>query len=86
MNNKWTSRKFWMSVIVGISGLVTVFWGAQASSDVATITGAILTVFVTLGYVTAEAKVDAASVNANAYIQLETVRNPAKRVYTKKEE
>lgn len=60
MDSKWTSRKFWMAVIAGLTGIVTTIWGTSAGDTVSTIAGAVLVVLVAVGYITAEAKVDAA--------------------------
>ena len=58
--NKWKSRKFWMAVIAGIVGIVTAIWGGVAGGTVETVAGVIVTVLVAIGYITAEAKIDAA--------------------------
>jgi uncharacterized membrane protein len=60
--NKWKSRKFWMAVVAGIVGLVTAIWGTAVGEMVSTIAGAVLVVLVSIGYITAEAKVDAARI------------------------
>jgi hypothetical protein len=60
--NKWKSRKFWMAVVAGVVGIVTTIWGGVAGGTVETVAGLILTVLVAIGYITAEAKVDAARI------------------------
>ncbi len=60
MNSKWTSRKFWVAVIAGTVGIVTTIWGTSAGETVSIVAGAVLTVLVAVGYITAEAVVDAA--------------------------
>jgi uncharacterized membrane protein len=60
MDSKWTSRKFWMAVIASVVGIVTTIWGTAAGEMVSTIAGTVLTVLVAIGYITAEAKIDAA--------------------------
>jgi len=58
--NKWKSRKFWMAVVAGVVGIVTAIWGTAAGEMASTIAGVALTVLVAIGYITAEAKIDAA--------------------------
>jgi len=65
MTSKWTSRKFWVAIIAGVSGIVTTIWGASVGTEVEVIAGAILTIAAALGYITAEAAVDAARAKAN---------------------
>ena len=64
MSSKWTSRKFWVSVVGAVAGIATTIWGASAGESVQTIAGAVITVLTVLGYLTAEAIVDAKAVNS----------------------
>ena len=63
MGNKLTSRKFWVSVVTEIVGLVTLFSGAVAGEQVQIIAGAVIAIAVALGYLKAEKDVDIARAN-----------------------
>jgi len=63
MNSKLTSRKFWVTVVSGVAGLISTIVGAQAANDFQTIAGAIITIAVVLGYLKAEKDVDVARAN-----------------------
>ena len=69
MSSKWTSRKFWIAIITGISGMVTAIWGASTGATVETVAGLALTILITLGYITAEAKVDSARISAKKVLE-----------------
>jgi hypothetical protein len=64
MSSKWTSRKFWVTIITGLSGMATAIWGASTGATVETVAGLTLTILVSLGYIHAESKVDSARINA----------------------
>lgn len=61
--NRWTSRKFWLSLIGNIAGLVALFGGPALSADtqgaIATVAaGAALMILSTLGYIKVEGEID----------------------------
>ena len=60
MSNKWTSRKFWQSVVGEIAGLISLFYGVAQAEKFSIIAGAVILVLVTLGYLKAEKDVDVA--------------------------
>ena len=60
MSSKWTSRKFWLSAVGGVSGLITLFVGIAQAEEFSTIAGAVVVILVTLGYLKAEKDVDVA--------------------------
>ena len=60
MSGKLTSRKFWVSVVSGVAGLVNTIVGAQVANDLQMIAGAVITIAVVLGYLKAEKDVDVA--------------------------
>lgn len=78
--NKWKSRKFWMAVVAGVVGIVTAIWGGVAGGTVETVAGVVITVLVAIGYITAEAKVDAARIYMNAEANRLAVVNHKKKV------
>jgi len=61
-DNKWTSRKFWTTVVSQVVGVVTLVAGIAIADQTAIIAGAIITIAVTLGYLKAEKDVDVARV------------------------
>ena len=78
--NKWKSRKFWMTVVAGVVGIVTAIWGTAAGEMASTIAGAVIVVLVAVGYITAEAKVDAARIYYAAETNRLAVVNHKKKV------
>lgn len=78
--NKWKSRKFWMAVVAGVVGLITTIWGTAVGEMASTIAGAVLMVLVAVGYITAEAKVDAARIYMNAEANRLAVVNHKKKI------
>ena len=62
MENKWTSRKFWTTVVSQVVGVVTLVAGIAIADQTAIIAGAIITIAVTLGYLKAEKDVDVAKI------------------------
>ena len=60
MTNKWTSRKFWQSVVGEVAGLITLFYGVGQAEKFSIIAGAIVIIAVTLGYLKAEKDIDVA--------------------------
>jgi uncharacterized membrane protein len=58
MRNKWTSRKFWVSMVAGIVGIANAIGGAQVANDVQVIAGAVITIAVVLGYLKTESDID----------------------------
>lgn len=78
--NKWKSRKFWMAVVAGVVGLITTIWGTAVAEMASTIAGAVLMVLVAVGYITAEAKVDAARIYMSAEANRLAVLNHKKKV------
>ena len=60
MGNKWTSRKFWQSLVGEVAGLITLFVGVAQAEKFSIIAGAVVLILVTLGYLKAEKDVDVA--------------------------
>jgi hypothetical protein len=77
--NKWTSRKFWVAIVAGATGIVTTIWGAAAGEQVSIIAGAIITVLVAIGYIAAEAKVDVAKAHSVADIEAAKAYSSSKK-------
>ena len=60
MSSKWTSRKFWQSVVGEIVGLISLFVGIAQAEKFSIIAGALIVILVTLGYLKAEKDIDVA--------------------------
>ena len=60
--NKFKSRKFWLAVVGGVGGLVTLFLGIDASEKVTQVAGAVIAVLTILGYLYAESSIDKARI------------------------
>jgi hypothetical protein len=61
MKKKLTSRKFWLTVTGQIAGLTGLFCGVAWEQNVLFITGAVIMVFVTIGYLKVEGDIDIAN-------------------------
>jgi hypothetical protein len=77
--NKWTSRKFWVTIVAGAVGIITAIWGGLAGGKVETIAGLIITALVALGYLTAEAVVDSARARSAADIEAAKAYSSSKK-------
>ena len=62
MKQKLTSRKFWMAIAGFVSGLLMIF--GYSDGTVETISGAVVALGSSVGYMIAEAKADSANVKA----------------------
>ena len=58
MSSKWTSRKFWISLVSGVTGIVAIICGASLANEVSTIAGAVILIASTLGYLKTEGDID----------------------------
>jgi len=58
MGNKWTSRKFWTTIVAQVVGIVAAIYGASVANEVSTIAGAVILILVTLGYLKTEGDID----------------------------
>ena len=63
MAEKLKSRKFWVTTVASIVGIVTLIWGSNAGNQVSTIAGAVILILTTLGYLKAEGDIDKARAN-----------------------
>ena len=61
--NKWKSRKFWVAIIGQVVGIVALIWGASIAGQVEAISGAVIVILATLGYLKAEKNIDVARAN-----------------------
>jgi drug/metabolite transporter (DMT)-like permease len=62
VKQKLTSRKFWMAIAGFVSGLLMIF--GYSDGAVETISGAVVALGSSVGYMIAEAKADSANVKA----------------------
>ena len=58
MNNRWTSRKFWMAIVGQVVGIVALIWGTSTAGQVEVIAGAIIIITTALGYLKVEGDID----------------------------
>ena len=58
-HSRWTSRKFWASMIAEVAGIIALLGGNPGEFQ--TIAGAVLTIAVALNYVRVEGAIDAAN-------------------------
>ena len=63
MASKWTSRKFWVAIVGQVVGIVALIWGASIAGQFEAISGAVIIIASTLGYLKAEKDVDVARAN-----------------------
>lgn len=58
MKSKWTSRKFIVSLVGQVIGIVTLIWGASTAGQVEAIAGAVIIIATALGYLKVEGDID----------------------------
>ena len=63
MASKWTSRKFWVAIVGQVVGIVALIWGASIAGQFEAISGAVIVIVSTLGYLKAEKDIDVARAN-----------------------
>jgi len=63
MASKWKSRKFIVSLVGQIVGIVAIIWGSSTAGLVETITGAVIIIVTALGYLKTEGDIDKAKIN-----------------------
>ena len=61
--SKLKSRKFWVAIIGQVVGIVALIWGASIAGQGEAISGAVIVILATLGYLKAEKDVDVARAN-----------------------
>ena len=61
--SKWKSQKFWVAIAGQIVGIVALIWGASIAGQFEAISGAVIVILVTLGYLKAEKDIDVARAN-----------------------